>query len=129
MSSESIPESVLLPHPKTMVSVVAFSILLILVPGLSLEAKKHGRHDSPETCCFQYASHKIRNVVACYETSSRCANPGVVVITNKGRQVCVHPRNAGDCVISPQPEAILKTTGEYDPQTTLPFADSVPYEV
>ncbi|XP_072501001.1 C-C motif chemokine 3-like [Notamacropus eugenii] len=127
LKAESIPESVLLPCSRTMVSLVVLSILVILVPSLCFEAKKNERYDTPNACCFHYATRKIRNVVACYETSSRCPKPGVIVITNTGRQFCVHPRKASVCGISSQPETSLKMTKEGDPQKTPPYADSIPY--
>ncbi|XP_007485564.1 C-C motif chemokine 3-like [Monodelphis domestica] len=89
-----------------MVSLVVFSILIILVPGLCSE---ENYYDTPHACCFRYYSGKIRNVVACYETSSQCPKPGVIVITKMGHQFCVHPRNAKNCGTSLKPKEILQS--------------------
>ncbi|NXG75645.1 CCL3 protein, partial [Baryphthengus martii] len=45
-------------------------------------------------CCFKYMSHRIPQtlVTSAYVTSSMCSQPGVVLVTKKGRNICVDPQ-------------------------------------
>ncbi|XP_059701236.1 C-C motif chemokine 3-like [Haemorhous mexicanus] len=46
-----------------------------------------------EACCVSYISHPIpRSIISsAYMTSNLCGQPGVVLITRKGRQLCADP--------------------------------------
>ncbi|KAJ7407341.1 hypothetical protein WISP_127512 [Willisornis vidua] len=48
----------------------------------------------PTSCCFTYQTRPIpRNLIASiYITSSSCSQPGVIVVTKKGKQLCADPR-------------------------------------
>ncbi|NXJ82485.1 CCL4 protein, partial [Trogon melanurus] len=49
--------------------------------------------DPPVSCCVSYVARQLpRNfVVEYYNTNSNCAQPGVVFITRKKREVCANP--------------------------------------
>ncbi|XP_043859522.1 uncharacterized protein LOC122755267 [Dromiciops gliroides] len=105
-SPECAPESALLPPPRTMVSLAVLSILIISIPGFSFETEKFGpvlyqaapndlfavKH-IPNACCHSY-TRQIRYslVMDFYETSSQCLKPGIIFLTNRGRQICADPR-------------------------------------
>ncbi|XP_072718440.1 C-C motif chemokine 4-like [Ciconia boyciana] len=57
----------------------------------------------PRPCCFTYALHRIpRSLISsAYKTSSGCSQPAVVVVTKKGRNICVNPQE-------PWVQALLK---------------------
>ncbi|XP_074888677.1 C-C motif chemokine 3-like [Buteo buteo] len=48
----------------------------------------------PTTCCFTYHQRPVpRGLVASvYVTSSRCTQPGVVLVTKKKKELCVDPQ-------------------------------------
>ncbi|NWV79993.1 CCL4 protein, partial [Dasyornis broadbenti] len=50
----------------------------------------------PSTCCFSYRRQRIpaSRVSSVFVTSSSCAQPGVIVVTTKGKQLCADPRAA-----------------------------------
>ncbi|NWU81538.1 CCL4 protein, partial [Onychorhynchus coronatus] len=48
----------------------------------------------PTSCCLTYQQRPIplRLINSTFITSSSCPNPGVIVVTKKGKQLCVDPR-------------------------------------
>ncbi|NXC15831.1 CCL3 protein, partial [Corythaeola cristata] len=48
----------------------------------------------PTTCCFSYHQRPIpRSLIAsAYVTSSSCAQPGVILVTKKKKQLCADPQ-------------------------------------
>ncbi|TRZ24551.1 hypothetical protein HGM15179_002595 [Zosterops borbonicus] len=48
----------------------------------------------PSTCCFSYQRLPIhrRRVSSVFVTSSSCSQPGVIVVTKKGKKVCADPQ-------------------------------------
>ncbi|KAM6464660.1 C-C motif chemokine 4-like isoform 1-T2 [Liasis olivaceus] len=66
----------------------ALALLFLLLLSSSIQAS-----DPPTSCCFSYTKRKIpRNlVVNYYETSSKCSQPAVVLITKKKLQICADP--------------------------------------
>ncbi|NXK42518.1 CCL3 protein, partial [Piprites chloris] len=72
--------------------VLAATLLaLLLVASCSLfEAHLDG---IPTSCCFTYHPRPIplRLINSTFITSSTCPKPGVIVITKKGKQLCVDP--------------------------------------
>ncbi|NXA03745.1 CCL3 protein, partial [Sapayoa aenigma] len=48
----------------------------------------------PTSCCFSYHQHPIplRLINSTYTTSSSCTHPAVIMVTKKGKQLCVDPR-------------------------------------
>ncbi|XP_030041419.1 C-C motif chemokine 4-like [Microcaecilia unicolor] len=49
--------------------------------------------DIPTSCCFSYTSRKLPrgHVQDYFVTSSMCAQPAIIFITRKGREVCANP--------------------------------------
>uniref|UniRef100_A0A8C3CYR6 Chemokine interleukin-8-like domain-containing protein n=1 Tax=Cairina moschata TaxID=8855 RepID=A0A8C3CYR6_CAIMO len=47
-------------------------------------------------CCFSYQQRPIpRNLItSAYTTSRSCSQPGVILVTKKGREICVDPQAA-----------------------------------
>ncbi|NWT10157.1 CCL4 protein, partial [Vireo altiloquus] len=47
------------------------------------------------SCCFSYTSRPIPPsfIRSAYRTSSSCSLPAVVLVTRKGREICVDPEN------------------------------------
>ncbi|NXL06856.1 CCL3 protein, partial [Mesembrinibis cayennensis] len=45
------------------------------------------------TCCFTYTLRPIRhsNIISAYKTSSKCIQPGVILVTKKGTKICADP--------------------------------------
>ncbi|XP_059721805.1 C-C motif chemokine 5-like [Haemorhous mexicanus] len=50
----------------------------------------------PSTCCFSYQRQPIprRRVSSVFVTSSSCSQPGVIVVTQKKKQLCADPQAA-----------------------------------
>uniref|UniRef100_A0A493TMG1 Chemokine interleukin-8-like domain-containing protein n=1 Tax=Anas platyrhynchos platyrhynchos TaxID=8840 RepID=A0A493TMG1_ANAPP len=48
------------------------------------------------TCCFSYQQRPVpRSLIAsAYITSTSCSQPGVVLVTTKGREICADPQAA-----------------------------------
>uniref|UniRef100_A0A8B9TN52 Chemokine interleukin-8-like domain-containing protein n=1 Tax=Anas platyrhynchos TaxID=8839 RepID=A0A8B9TN52_ANAPL len=48
----------------------------------------------PTTCCFRYLQRPVpRSVIAsAYITSTSCSQPGVILVTTKGRDICADPQ-------------------------------------
>ncbi|XP_035415077.1 C-C motif chemokine 3-like [Cygnus atratus] len=48
----------------------------------------------PTTCCFTYQHRPVpRGLIAsAYTTSSSCSQPGVILVTKKGREICTDPQ-------------------------------------
>ncbi|KAM9177053.1 C-C motif chemokine 3-like [Mergus octosetaceus] len=48
------------------------------------------------TCCFSYQQLRIpRSLIAsAYTTSRSCSQPGVILVTKKGREICADPQAA-----------------------------------
>uniref|UniRef100_A0A8C9H6V9 C-C motif chemokine n=1 Tax=Piliocolobus tephrosceles TaxID=591936 RepID=A0A8C9H6V9_9PRIM len=46
-----------------------------------------------EFCCLVYTSWQIpqKFIVDCSEISPQCTNPGVILLTKTGRQICADP--------------------------------------
>ncbi|KAK7170285.1 hypothetical protein R3I94_000497 [Phoxinus phoxinus] len=47
----------------------------------------------PEECCFNYYSRKIpiAKITSYIETRMECNKPAVILVTQKGRRICVNP--------------------------------------
>ncbi|XP_009469465.1 PREDICTED: C-C motif chemokine 3-like 1 [Nipponia nippon] len=45
------------------------------------------------TCCFAYMHRPIRrsNIITAYQTSSKCIQPAVILVTNRGNEICADP--------------------------------------
>ncbi|XP_074948569.1 C-C motif chemokine 3-like [Phalacrocorax aristotelis] len=67
---------------------------LLLVAICSLAECSQKPDTVPIECCFTYIAHHIpRNfITSAYRTNSNCFLPAVVLVTNKGRKVCVNPK-------------------------------------
>uniref|UniRef100_A0A8B9BQ85 Chemokine interleukin-8-like domain-containing protein n=1 Tax=Anser brachyrhynchus TaxID=132585 RepID=A0A8B9BQ85_9AVES len=48
----------------------------------------------PTTCCFTYQHRPVpRGLIAsAYTTSSSCSQPGVILVTKRGREICANPQ-------------------------------------
>nr|XP_006115929.1 C-C motif chemokine 3-like [Pelodiscus sinensis] len=74
------------------VSVAALAVLLIAACCSQVSAAPIGS-DLPTACCFSYTARQMpRSFLRdYYSTSSLCSQPGVVLITKKGREICANP--------------------------------------
>uniref|UniRef100_A0A8B9RTP5 Chemokine interleukin-8-like domain-containing protein n=1 Tax=Accipiter nisus TaxID=211598 RepID=A0A8B9RTP5_9AVES len=69
-------------------------VALLLVAACSPSEAHLGESDGvPTTCCFSYRPRPVpRGLIASvYVTSSRCAKPGVILVTKKKKELCVDP--------------------------------------
>ncbi|NXF78921.1 CCL5 protein, partial [Sclerurus mexicanus] len=73
--------------------VLAAALLALLLVASCSPARAH-LDAVPTSCCFTYQQRPIpRGLIASvYYTSSSCAQPGVIVVTKKKKQLCVDPR-------------------------------------
>ncbi|KAJ7398656.1 C-C motif chemokine 5 [Pitangus sulphuratus] len=73
--------------------VLAATLLALLLVASCSPSEAH-LDGVPTTCCITYQQHPIplRLISSVFITSSSCTNPGVIVVTKKGRQVCVDPK-------------------------------------
>ncbi|NXJ31408.1 CCL4 protein, partial [Ciconia maguari] len=73
--------------------VPAVALATLLLIAICSPAEAH-RHIVPSPCCFTYLQHRIPRsfISSAYETSSRCRQPAVVVVTKKGKNICVNPQ-------------------------------------
>ncbi|XP_035414959.1 C-C motif chemokine 3-like [Cygnus atratus] len=78
------------------VSAAALAALLLLALGSPAEASTaKARLDGvPTTCCFTYQHRPVpRGLIAsAYTTSSSCSQPGVILVTKRGREICANPQ-------------------------------------
>ncbi|NXK54196.1 CCL4 protein, partial [Chauna torquata] len=60
-------------------------------PGLCFSATTDG---VPTACCFSYQRRPVpRGLVASvYITSSSCTQPGAILVTKKGKELCADPQ-------------------------------------
>nr|AAK84433.1 chemokine ah221 [Gallus gallus] len=74
-------------------SAAALAALLLLALCSSAVAHLDGL---PTTCCFSYVQRPVpRNLIAsAYITSSKCRLPAVILVTKKGREICVNPEES-----------------------------------
>ncbi|XP_074518249.1 C-C motif chemokine 36.1 [Halichoeres trimaculatus] len=49
--------------------------------------------DGPENCCFQFYPRRVKKdlISSYYSTDSRCAKSGVILVTQKSRNICADP--------------------------------------
>ncbi|XP_059210161.1 C-C motif chemokine 3-like [Centropristis striata] len=61
------------------------------IPGGPLVCS--GSFMGPDECCFVYYPRRVnrRLVSSCHITDPECPKPGVILVTNKGREFCVDP--------------------------------------
>ncbi|NXG10576.1 CCL4 protein, partial [Sakesphorus luctuosus] len=73
--------------------VLAATLLALLLVASCSPAEAH-LDSVPTSCCFTYQTRPIpRNLItSIYFTSSSCSQPGVIVVTKKGKQLCADPR-------------------------------------
>ncbi|XP_068765970.1 C-C motif chemokine 3-like [Struthio camelus] len=84
---------VLSPSSTMKVSVAALAALLLA--ALCSPAATH-LDGVPVSCCFSYQRKPIPRglVVSAYVTTSSCAQPGVIFVTKKQRELCADPQAA-----------------------------------
>ncbi|XP_067393871.1 C-C motif chemokine 4-like [Emydura macquarii macquarii] len=77
------------------VSVAALAVLLVAAV-CSLTSSAPIGSDPPTACCFSYTARQIPRtfVKDYYNTSSMCSQPGVVFLTQKGREICANPKDS-----------------------------------
>ncbi|NXI57298.1 CCL4 protein, partial [Chloroceryle aenea] len=48
----------------------------------------------PTSCCFSYQQRLVPRslLTSAYTTSSSCANPGVILVTKKKKELCADPQ-------------------------------------
>ncbi|KAM6110605.1 C-C motif chemokine 5-like [Pterocles gutturalis] len=73
------------------VTAAALVALLLVATFSPAEAHLDG---VPTTCCFSYQQRPVpRSLIASvYITSSNCAQPGVIVVTKKKKELCADPQ-------------------------------------
>ncbi|XP_062406806.1 C-C motif chemokine 4 homolog [Sardina pilchardus] len=66
--------------------VVAVAVLVLALCSL-------GQSQQPDKCCFSYYSKTIppRAIKEYKPTGPQCAKKGVILITNKGKELCANP--------------------------------------
>ncbi|NWR84819.1 CCL3 protein, partial [Furnarius figulus] len=73
--------------------VLAATLLALLLLASCSPASAH-LDAVPTSCCFTYQQRPIPRalIASVYPTSSSCAQPGVIVVTKKKKELCVDPR-------------------------------------
>ncbi|KFZ63999.1 C-C motif chemokine 4 [Antrostomus carolinensis] len=76
------------------VPVATLAALFLLAICTSAEAQFDDSDNIPTKCCFSYMRHPIPRslITSAYTTSSLCSQPAVILVTRKGRQLCVEPQ-------------------------------------
>uniref|UniRef100_A0A8C3CVL4 Chemokine interleukin-8-like domain-containing protein n=1 Tax=Cairina moschata TaxID=8855 RepID=A0A8C3CVL4_CAIMO len=71
-------------------------VLLAVVWGLTELCFSAPTDGISTICCFSYQQRPIpRNLItSAYTTSRSCSQPGVILVTKKGREICVDPQAA-----------------------------------
>ncbi|XP_040506307.1 C-C motif chemokine 3 [Gallus gallus] len=74
-------------------SAAALATLLLLALCSSAVAQLDGL---PSTCCLSYVQRPVpRSLIAsAYITSSKCRLPAVILVTKKGKEICVNPEES-----------------------------------
>ncbi|NXW40838.1 CCL3 protein, partial [Nyctiprogne leucopyga] len=82
--------------------VTAAALVALLLVATCSPSKAH-LDGVPTTCCFSYQQRPVPRslVVSTYMTSSSCAQPGVILVTKKKRELCADPQ-------APWVQALLK---------------------
>ncbi|NXL94106.1 CCL3 protein, partial [Alectura lathami] len=72
-------------------SAAALAALLLL--ALCFSAMAH-LDAVPTSCCFTYQQRRVPRglITSAYTTSSSCTQPGVILVTKKGKQLCANPQ-------------------------------------
>ncbi|KAM4552990.1 monocyte chemotactic protein 1B-like isoform 1-T2 [Fundulus diaphanus] len=69
---------------------LALSAIVLLMAVVALTEGLRGA--GPKKCCFKFNDKVSRDKVVSYtKTSQRCSNPGLLLNTVAGRQLCVKP--------------------------------------
>ncbi|NXW45301.1 CCL5 protein, partial [Nyctiprogne leucopyga] len=76
------------------VPAATLAALLLLAICTPAEAQLDYSDNIPINCCFSYERRPIprRLITSAYTTSSLCSQPAVILVTRKGRQLCVEPQ-------------------------------------
>ncbi|XP_043922052.1 C-C motif chemokine 4-like isoform X2 [Protopterus annectens] len=76
----------------SMIQLACIAILLVTFCSHTLSVP--AINPNPSYCCFAYASNHIpRNRVTGYfQTSSKCSLKAVILVTRRGKQICVDPQ-------------------------------------
>uniref|UniRef100_A0A8B9TMA3 Chemokine interleukin-8-like domain-containing protein n=1 Tax=Anas platyrhynchos TaxID=8839 RepID=A0A8B9TMA3_ANAPL len=79
--------------PCSTMKVFAAVLAALLLLALCSPAVAH-LDGVPTTCCFSYQQRPVpRSLIAsAYITSSNCSQPGVILVTKKGREMCADPQ-------------------------------------
>ncbi|XP_040543086.1 C-C motif chemokine 3-like 1 [Gallus gallus] len=77
-------------------SAAALAALLLLALCSSAVAQLLDSDGLPTTCCLSYVQRPVpRNLIAsAYITSSKCCLPAVILVTKKGKEICVNPEES-----------------------------------
>ncbi|KAI1890071.1 hypothetical protein AGOR_G00169440 [Albula goreensis] len=73
------------------------STLLILALLCSVELVSSSQSaETGKDCCMRYETKRVplAKVVSFYRTSSSCAKPAIVFVTEAGRHICLDPSDA-----------------------------------
>ncbi|XP_003966784.1 C-C motif chemokine 36.1 [Takifugu rubripes] len=66
--------------------------LLVCIIGAALLASAFSKNEiGPDDCCFKFYPRRVKRALvrSYYITDKRCPKPGVVLVTQKSRHICV----------------------------------------
>ncbi|XP_050751458.1 LOW QUALITY PROTEIN: C-C motif chemokine 3-like [Gymnogyps californianus] len=78
--------------PRSTMKVLTAALAALLLVAICSLAEAH--LDIVLICCFSYMQLPIprRFITSAYRTSSKCAKPAVILVTNKGMELCADPQ-------------------------------------
>ncbi|NXI46636.1 CCL3 protein, partial [Galbula dea] len=71
----------------------AATLVTLLLVGTCTLSEAH-LDGVPTACCFSYQQRPIPRslITSAYTTSSTCAQPGVILVTKKKKELCADPK-------------------------------------
>ncbi|XP_072241254.1 C-C motif chemokine 3-like [Leuresthes tenuis] len=98
---------------------LCFGLLLLAVCCCDAMPAEQLSITASESCCFKFLSHPIpfRFVTDVTETHSSCPEPGFIVRTTRGRQVCYSQTSQWAQSIYNLTHALRKAVGSIEDQT------------
>nr|XP_014342821.1 PREDICTED: C-C motif chemokine 5-like [Latimeria chalumnae] len=75
--------------------VVLVAAVVLVLAAFCSETQATEAMTAPSACCFSYQTQRIpmRAIKQYSYTSSKCSMPALVIVTKKGREVCVNPED------------------------------------
>uniref|UniRef100_A0A3P8TG64 C-C motif chemokine n=1 Tax=Amphiprion percula TaxID=161767 RepID=A0A3P8TG64_AMPPE len=71
----------------------AYILLLCVLGAAMLSTVTCDNSIGPDNCCFTFYPRRIKKdlIVRYYMADNRCAKPGVILVTQKSRNICADP--------------------------------------